>query len=345
MMKNKLYFLLIICLLTAGCSHKKNKKEEDTPRREIPVKVISASSTLSNEHRRYSGTIKENKSSILSFEAAGNIKEITVEKGDKVKKGQLLAKLDQNNLQSLYNAANATANQAQDAYNRYKILYDNGSLPEIKWVEVQTKLQQAKSAQQIARNELKNSSLYAPFDGYIAEKDAEPGMNVVPGAPVVKLVTIDSIYAKISIPENEIAAIQTGDSAIVEIAAIQDKKFEGKVTEKGVMANPFARTYDVLIRIDNPEEQILPGMVCYVDLILSGSDASYINVPNNAIQVDEHGRYFVWVAENNTAHRRFIQTGQQTDSGVSVTSGLNTDDQVIIEGSNKVSEGMKIVIQ
>lgn len=100
--------------------------------------------------------------------------------GDRVAKGQLIATVDPFSMQSSYDAAKASLAQAEDAYRRMKELYDKGSLPEIKWVEVQSKLQQAKSMEEVARKNLDDCKLYAPFSGIISEKMAEVGQNIMP---------------------------------------------------------------------------------------------------------------------------------------------------------------------
>ena len=98
-----------------------------------------------------------------------------------MRQGQLLATLDEVSMQNTYQAAKAALKQAEDTYQRMKELHEKGSLAEMKWVEVQSKLQQAQSMEAVARKNLTDCQLYAPFSGVIAEKSLEVGQNVVPG--------------------------------------------------------------------------------------------------------------------------------------------------------------------
>jgi len=130
-----------------------------------------------------------------------------------------------------------------------KELHEKGSLAEMKWVEVQSKLQQAQSMEAVARKNLTDCQLYAPFSGVIAEKSLEVGQNVVPGVQVLKLVSDDRLKVRISVPETEIARVARGQKAVIEAPVLNGAKAEGVVTEKGVQANPLSRSYEVNVSI------------------------------------------------------------------------------------------------
>ena len=100
---------------------------------------------------RYSGTVEEENGTLLSFSIAGTIQTLNIRLGQHVQAGQLLATLEETSMQSSYNAAKATLEQAEDAYRRMKELHDKGSLPDIKWIEVQSQVEQARSMEQIAK--------------------------------------------------------------------------------------------------------------------------------------------------------------------------------------------------
>lgn len=113
-----------------------------------------------------------------------------------------------------------------------KLLHDKGSIAEMKWIEVQSKLQQARSMEEVARKNLKDCKLYAPYSGVISEKNIEAGQNVMPGVPVAQLVGVQNLKVKISVPETEIANIQKNQKAKIMISALGNSSFEGVVAEK-----------------------------------------------------------------------------------------------------------------
>src|SRR5574344_1926945 len=226
--------IFLSALIWISCS---GKKDENQAIRAVPVKVVKVSESSYMNSRNYVGTVEAVSSSSLSFEVMGNVSKVFVTEGENVQKGKLLATLDKATLQNSYNASLASLKEAQDAYNRMKSLYDNGSLPEMKWVEVQSKLQQAVSMEQISRKSLKDAGLHAPFSGVISSKSIEPGMNVMPGIEVMQLADINTVNIKIAVPEKEISRVNKGQQAEVRVGALGDKLFTGVVSEKGIVAN------------------------------------------------------------------------------------------------------------
>ena len=239
--------------------------------------------------------------------------------GQKVREGQLLAVLDKATLENAYNASAASLRQAEDAYARMRTLHENKSLPDMKWVEVESKLEQARSMERISRKNLEDRNLYAPFGGVIGKRMVEAGENVQPGQPVFSLLRIET----------------------VKVAALGGHCFEGKVTEKGIVANPISHTYEAKIRLENPSGALLPGMVC--DVRLSGEESvPAIALPNNAVLIANDGGRFVWKIVDGEAKATPVRTGDLTEQGLFILEGLNEGDIVVIGGYQKISEGMRV---
>lgn len=307
------------------------------------VRVMTVSDSRSHYEQNYSGTVEEESSASLSFQAAGSIRQVYVSDGMSVKKDQKLAELDPVSLKNAHDAALSTLQQAKDAYKRYEQLHKKGSLTEIQWTEVQTKLQQASAMEGIARKNLENAVLKAPFNGIIADKTIETGVTVLPGVPVMKIVTIDRVNVKIPVPENEIADTRIGQQASIVVPALKNKRFSGRITEKSVTANPISRTYNVKISIENPEHELMPGMVCKVDIQDESNHLAGIVIPNSCVQIDYAGQAFVWLVRNGMATKRIITVGGLTENGTLVTNGLDGGEKLIVEGAQKVSEGSNVI--
>lgn len=334
--------VIALCCLTltmTGC--KQQEVRETNP---VMVKVIKVTPTAFGNETDFSGTIEEASGSTLSFPVVGTVQQIRVEAGQRVSKGELIAVLDEASLQSAYEATSAMLTQAEDAYQRMKQLYDAGSLPEIQWVEVQSKLKQAQSAEAISKKNLADGRLYAPFSGVISEKSVEVGHNVMPGQPVVRLVTINQVKVSVSIPENEISHINKGQSVNVCVPALDGKTFPGKIVEKGVVAHSLSRSYEVKSLIDNHSGELMPGMICTLGISNGKADTAII-LPASIIQTDEHNRTFVWINDKGKARKKIVKTGTLVRTGIVIQSGVSTNDEVIVEGQQKVSEGMEITIK
>ena len=235
----------------------------------IGVKVQTVKDACDTVQNYYVGVVEESISIPLSFLTSGTIEQVMADEGTHVKKGQLLASLNSDNYRNALQLAAAKEKQAKDAFNRLSEVYKNGSLPEVKMVEMETGLEQANAAAQIATKNLADCKLFSPANGIIGKRSIEPGMNVIPGITVLTIVKIDKVFIRVSIPENEIVSTNVGQQALIRVPALKDITFKGLIEQKGVMANPLSHTYDIKIAIQNPEEILRPGMVCNV--IITGT--------------------------------------------------------------------------
>jgi RND family efflux transporter MFP subunit len=337
----KVHFAIAAVVLIAlcGCGEKKKTAAEQTVR----VKVQQIQAETVNGEQGFSGTIEESSGTSLSFAVTGTIKKIHVSAGQMVAAGQLIAELDPTTLQNAYTIAKTSLEQAQDTYNRMKELHDAGSLPEMQWISIENQLKSAMASVAMSRKSLNDTKLYAPFSGYIASRDGEIGQNAIPGSPIVKLVNIGSVKVKISVPENEVQRIAKGSSMKIIVPALNNREFSGRVTERGVSADPRSRTYEVKATIQNPGSQLLPGMICQAFTnYMQG--ATGVFVPANLVQLDGNNKTFVWVVNGGKALKREITINNETAQGVQVSGGLSAGDHIIVAGQQKVSNGMKVEV-
>ncbi len=328
-------------VLTAlcGCGEKKETAAEQTVR----VKVQEIQAEAVNGEQGFSGTIEEQSGVSLSFAGTGTIKRIYVSEGQTVRQGQLIAELDPTTMQNAYTISKTALEQAQDTYNRMKELHDGGSLPEMQWIQIENQLKSATASEAMAKKSLADTKLYAPFSGYISMKNAEIGENAAPGLSIVKLVNIASVKVKISVPEDDVQRIQKGSSMKIIVPALGNREFSGKVTERGVSADPRSRTYEVKATIQNYDGQLLPGMICQAFTnYMQGTMGVFI--PANLVQLDSDNKTFVWVVNGDKAVKREIIISGETAQGAQVSGGLSDGDQLIVAGQQKVSNGMKVEV-
>lgn len=339
---NNLYIYTIIVILSLLSSCKKEHHKEDN--KAVPVTVCSIQADSILKRQNYTGVIEESAAALLSFQVPGNISDIYVKENQLIHKGQILARLNTQILQNNYNAAASVLSQAEDVYKRMHSLHEKQSLPEIKWVEVQSSLKQAQAMESIAKKNLQNTSLFAPYSGIISNRLVEPGMNISAGIPVFRITNIDSIKIKIAIPENEIAKLVIGQKCEIEVPALNSsKKSSGYISEKSIIANPLSRTYDAKIILNEQMQDLLPGMICNVD-ILQDSYSSLIILPITTIQVNGK-ETFVWSVEDNKAIKKEIILGELHKDGIVIKDGLKKGDVVVLDGYQKISNGTKLIIR
>lgn len=349
------FFCLNILLLVTFCSC--SNKSEKQANRSVRVKVAKIGSVQVNGEQGYSGTVEESDGVSISFSTTGTVRSINVSEGQMVGSGQLLATLDGADQSSALASSKAVTQQArealrqaQDTYNRSKRLHEGGVISDSKWVEAQTALSEAqqalKSTEALEKISSKSSSdtrLKAPFSGYVALKAADVGQNVVAGEMILKLVKIDQVKVKISVPEEEISHIVKGENMLITCDAMSGATFYGRVIEKGVAADPLSRTYEVKLLVDNPAHKLLPGMICNVYTSFRRGQMS-VFVPAMVVQLNPDNRMFVWIVKNGKATKRFINFVADTSQGVRVSGGLEPGDLLIVEGQQMVSEGTPCTI-
>lgn len=333
--------MLLSALLICSCTGKK-EQEAKAP---IRVKTEVASTATSVNGQTYVGMVEEQEATAVSFTGMGVVKRVLVNEGQAVAKGQLIAEMDDTQARNLLSGAEAQMTQANDALERFKMLHDAGSLPEVQWVEIQSKVAQAKSQLDVAKKNLADCRLVAPVSGIIGKKMIGAGETALPSQAVVSILDISSVKVKVAIPEAEIGGISGNTSSIIKVEAI-GSSFEGGRIEKGVQADALTHTYDIHINVANRERKLLPGMVASVSF---GSEKSEVkteqlSMPVTAVQKKADGSLFVWTIEkDSTAHRTTITTGETLGNRIVVTTGISEGERIVTEGYQKLSENTKVI--
>jgi RND family efflux transporter MFP subunit len=339
---NKVNHLVLAGILVlASCTHKENTSVVEG-NGVVNIQTEQPTSYTGLIQLGYSGVLEAQKTTALSFATMGTIKEVLVDEGQAVNKGQLLAKVNVSNAQNAYQAALASQQQAEDAYRRMKPMKENGTLPEIKWVEVETGLAQAKSAVAIAKKNISDCNLYAPVSGVIGKRNVQAGMNVVPTTTVLELLNIQSVYVKIPVSENEISLFKKGKTAQITINAI-DKTVTGTIKEIGVTADILSHTYPVKIEVQNTTGDIKPGMICSVQTVAQDKRSGLL-VSNKALQKDVNGSQFIYVEENGKAVKIPVQTIALIDNKMLIQGEVPQNANIITSGQQKLSNGTPVKI-
>jgi RND family efflux transporter MFP subunit len=259
----------------------------------------------------FSGTVEAGQTIPLTFEMTGTVQKVLVEAGDAVKEGQLLATIDKTDARNMYDMAQAKQKQAQDAYDRLKSVYEKGSLPEVKWIEMQTNLEQANSSLKIAENNLKKCDLKSPVSGVVGRRNVEPGMSAISitGAPI-EIVDLKTVNIKISIPEKEIGKLAKGTDATFTVGALGGKEFNGEVTNISPVADRLSRTYEAKIQVNNRGGELKPGMVCDVRIEIA-DNAKRLLLPYLCVSKDNENQQYVYLIDKktNTAQKGIVTTG------------------------------------
>ncbi len=334
-------FLVALALTgTVACTEKKVKSFAEAQ----PCKTMTATLCTLENKWYYVGQIEAKTSTAVGFCVPGTVAKVYVDEGDPVAKGQLLAELDPQDMQNSYNMAKATLDQAEDAMRRVNMMHDEQSVSDIKYVEVQTKLEQARSMYASAEKRLKDTKLYAPAAGVIGKRRIEVGENYGLVMSAFTILDLSDVVAKTPIPEREISKIKKGDEAKICVLALGDSVyFDAKVDAVGVASDPLTHSYEVRLNVNNRDRQLMQGMVCNVQLWPQSTcgQRGFV-LPVSAVKVNTEDDHYVWVVRDGKAYRQSVVIGIYAKDGVVVYEGINDGDHIIVEGQTKICEGQSI---
>lgn len=293
----------------------------------------------------------------LAFRVSGQLEKLPVSQGVTVKKGSLLAALDDEDFK-------LNVSQRQTAYDLSKLKFDRISLmvkqkaaTQAQLDEVETALKQAETALQQAKNQLAYSMIKAPFDGVIAKVYADNFEFVNATAPIVKLESAEQIDVRFQIPEDLVSRIQrnrTGYQPTVLIDSLPGLRFSAAYKEHSTNPDPSTKGYDVTLTMPRPDPKtvtLLPGMTAEVVVNVNEllDDPSFWLVPVEAVFADESKPIsdkarFVWVynAETHKLNKREVSVGDLQGSQIEVSSGLSAGEQIVVAGVHAIHEDMEV---
>ena len=327
--------------LTAGAfSCKPRSAALGTGSREpVKVEVMEVRFSAESSSNSYIGSIEPARASSLSAKHSGTLSSLSVKAGDRVSKGQVIAVIESQTVNSTREMAHATLEQAEDGYRRASQVYESGGVADVKMVEISTQLSKARAAAATADKALEDCSIKAPFDGYISDIYAEEGVELDVFAPIARIMDISELEIHIKVPENELNSIQQGQQASMDVPAAGIQDVRCRVERKGISASALSHSFDCTLKPLAAVPGLMPGMVCRIRM--DGEGAEGCVVPAAILQTGKEGRY-LWVVRDGRVCRQDVKTGGFAGKGVLISEGLQEGDLVIVRGYQKVSSGMEV---
>ncbi|MDY3783599.1 MAG: efflux RND transporter periplasmic adaptor subunit [Candidatus Cryptobacteroides sp.] len=305
---------------------------------EVTVQVKEVGQSSSSGTSSYVGRVEASKLVTVSASASGTLVSLDVREGQQVSRSQVLARIESQALKSSLQMARASYNQAEDALRRLEKVYESGSIPEVKMVEMRTNYAKAEAALRAAEKAVEDCAIKAPVAGVVSDVAVVCGEQLTIAAPMFRIVDTRSLEVHFPLPENEAVLFGKGDRATVCVPAL-GKSCEALLTGKAVLASPLSHSYDCTLTLTRPLEGMVPGMVCKVSF--SSTGAPSIVVPASAVMTGSESRY-VWTVTDSVVRRCDIVVGGYEGDGIIVSEGLSPGDRVVVGGVRKVSTGMKV---
>lgn len=334
----KILFILASLMLITGCN--KQSKYNYLTDKPLPVEieVVGESSQLLED--TYVGEIRPVVDIALVFPLGGQLTGVYVKSGDHVKEGQLIASVDSTQSKALLESAEAMYAQAKDAYRRLKPLHQQGGISDVKWVEMETNLEKARSMVISSRKRYEDCMLRATQAGVVNMRAVDVGQHMAISEPIGTLMDLSAYCVEFTVPEGEIGRLAVGQPIKVVMPAL-DKQYEAKISEKSLAATHLAHMYFVKAEITSSEaaKDLLPGMVCRA-VITEREHKGYI-ISAGCIQTQQRG-HSVWLLRDGHAERQMVMISDYVENGVLITEGIQLGDTVISKGYQKMYHGAKV---
>jgi membrane fusion protein, multidrug efflux system len=301
---------------------------------------------------------------------AGRLQEITVKLGDRVNRGQRIAKIEDQEIleqvkqaEAAFEVAKATIRQreadlelAKTNVERSRNLFQRQLLPQQTLDDAEAKYQSAEAALDLARAQntqsqsrldelrinLQNTIITSPVNGFVARRAADPGAFVSANAPIVDVVDIVHVRLVANIVEKDLKQIGVGDSARVEVDAFPGESFMGRIARVSPVLDPSTRTAPFEVEIPNDQYRLKPGMYARVGIITESHPHALV-VPTNAL-VDANGTRGVYLAVNNVAQFHPVKVGIEGNERTEVLDGVAEGDRVVTTGAAGLRNGDPIVL-
>ena len=302
--------------------------------------------------------------------ANGRLEQISVRLGDRVSRGQDIAKIEDEDIveqvkqaEAAFEVAKATIRQreadlelARTNAERSRNLFQRQLLPQQTLDDSESKYQSAVAALDLARaqntqsqarlDELKinlgNTVIQSPVNGFVARRAVDPGAYVSPNAPIVDVVDITKVRLVVNVVEKDLRQIGTGDDANVSVDAFPGERFRGRIARVSPVLDPSTRTAPIEIEIPNDQYRLKPGMYARVGIV-TDTHPNALVVPTNAV-VDVNGTRGVYLAVNNVANFHPVKVGIEGNDRTEILDGIADGDRIVTTGAAALRNGDPIVL-
>jgi len=296
---------------------------------EVPVNVFRVAKGTFQDTLSAMGTIKGGSEIELRFQVAGMIESFNFREGDKVRKGEVIARLDQSD-------ALLKLKQAQIELEEYEKLYSIGAI-------VQSKVEQARLAARLAASEFEKTFLKAPKDGIIGDKNVEVGEFITPNVRIATLVNLESAVVELGIIEKEIDRVFLGQKVMVNVDTYPGIDFSGVVTNISPLIAGKSKTLTVKASLANPGGLLLPGMFARVKISIFEKEDALI-IPSDSLDKSS-GEFMVFVVANdNVAYGQRVEVAYLASDYAQISGGLNEGELVVVEKPESLADGKKVKI-
>lgn len=276
----------------------------------------------------------------LLAQISGKVIEVPMEEGDKVTRGQVIARIDPTDYRIALDAARASFQMANANLKRLEKLFEKRLISQSDLEKSETQVQTTRAEMEKAEVNLSRCTIIAPMSGVIRRLDAKKGLLLSVADPIARILEIDRVKAVVGIPESDVPTVRNIDFVELTVQALGNLKINGKKHVLAASPENVARLYKLELAVANPDGMLLPGMFVRADIVRKVAKDS-LSVPLYTV-ITRNQEQFVYVEKDGLAERRPVQLGILEDWKVQIVKGLTPGDRVIVEGHRSVEQGQKV---
>lgn len=325
-------------LLIAACAD-----EPDAPRargeRSVPVIVEPLSFEPARTRAEAVGTSRAAVSAELYPATSGEVIRVSFEPGQYVREGDVLVELDRRKETLAVEQALLQLDDAERLYDRYRRSADSGAVLPTTLDAARTAFELAEVELRRARIALEDRTIVAPFDGFAGSTDVDRGDRVTPDTLITTLDDRSVLFVRFDIPETFIGEVAPGDAVTLETWGPSGRRVAGEIVDIGSRIDPQSRTLDLRAKVDNSDDRLRPGMSFRVGLDVEGE--RYAVIAETGVQWGTEGAY-VWAVDGGVAVRRPVRVIERREGRVLVDGDLASGDIIVVEGVQRMREGIEV---
>ena len=307
----------------------------------VPVEVSPVAKRTISASYAGTATLEAPGEAQVVAKTSGVMVQLLAEEGDVVKKGQVLARIDQDRPRLEAERARATVNKLRNNYRRAQELLAQKLVSAEAVDQIRYDLESAQASLDLAQLELSYTNIVAPFDGVIAQRMVKPGNLIALNAPVFRIVDNSSLEAPLNVPEREMATLRAGMPLRMVVDSAPGKVFEGRVDRVSPVVDAGRGTVRVVAAFEGSSE-LRPGMFGRIEVVYDERPDA-LTLPRTAL-LEENGETAVYVVRDKKAVRVLVQLGYVNGEIAEVRSGLQEGEQVITAGKVAVRDGSEVEI-
>lgn len=318
-----------------------------------PVRTIEVSTNDNSLTHEFSAVVDASRKADLSFKVSGEVVQFLVNQGERVEKGQLIAKLNDRDIKIQLDEAQSYFDKAKADFERAKNLIQSNTISQADYDQLKSQFSSAKAKLEASKNNLEYTELTASFSGVIAKKYTENFQDVKAGSPIVALHDLSKINLNIDLPESIMIRVKRSEgppklSATFE--AIKNKVFPLTFKEVSTQADEVTKTYKVTLTMDSTDEHtFLPGMTAKVKAQHKGDISGKYYLPISTVLKDSTSHFVYLVQQKSEGvgviQRKNVTVGEITEFGIEIFSGISIGEHVLSAGMSKVSDGQEVKYQ